>query len=169
MIPGMSKTTRPTMKTNSEAERIAGIMIGRTTVRISVQVPAPEVKAASSKLGSIFLKAGESMRKVVGTRANPCTKIIPGRLYMFMGAFSKLNKPIRRVLKNPILGLKRRTQLTAKMMGGMAIVEIMTPLSRDLKGVSVLSKSHAKVAPRSKAMIALPTENWRLFQKSLYV
>jgi hypothetical protein len=70
-------------------------------------------------------------------------------------------------LKYPIFGLRRSTQLTAKIIGGMAIVDIITPLNKDLKGVSVLSRSQAKVTPNNKARVPLPIENKRLFQKSL--
>ena len=80
IMPGMSNTTKPTTKTKVDADKIAGLRIGRTIVRIIFNVPAPEADAASSKLGSMFLKAGESIRKVEGTRASPCTKHIPERL-----------------------------------------------------------------------------------------
>ena len=60
-----------------------------------LDMPAPETSAASSKFGSMFLKAGDIIKYVVGTKASPWTNIIPGKLYTLKGALSKLNKFIK--------------------------------------------------------------------------
>ncbi len=47
-------------------------------VKIVLAVDWPATRLASSKAGSMFRKAPETMRKTVGTMRNPSTKHIPG-------------------------------------------------------------------------------------------
>ena len=61
------------------AAAIAGVSSGMVMRRTSAQRPAPDISAASSKLGSMFRTAGERSRKAVGASAVPSTKIMPPR------------------------------------------------------------------------------------------
>ena len=58
---------------------------GTITRRMTIQGLAPEVMAASSRLGSIFRKVGESSRKVDGVSDSPSMNIMPGKLKMLNG------------------------------------------------------------------------------------
>ena len=83
---------------------MAGETRGTITRRMTIQELAPEVMAASSRLGSMFRKVGESSRKVDGVSDRPSMNIMPGKLKMLNGAWLSPKTAFRISLKKPMRG-----------------------------------------------------------------
>lgn len=134
---GVSKDLKACKRPTIAADRIAGIVSGKVTVRRVLRVLAPDRYAASSSDESMVANAGKTITYISGTMDKPNTHIIAGRenalIVVLIPKFSA-----RKLFRIPPRGANRNIHAMLSAIGGIRRGMSGMISIRPLKGVLVL-------------------------------
>ena len=155
-MTGIPNNTKQSRKTRIIPAKMAGMTMGRVTVKNVLVLLAPNMVAASSNEESILSSAEAIEKKINGYRNKAETKIIPENEKMFN--IPSIPKMLFTSIFNlPALGPSNMIQAIAPMKLGLAKVKMEAVRMNFRKGISVRATPKAIGTANAMDKITVPT------------
>ncbi|GBD29397.1 hypothetical protein HRbin32_00486 [bacterium HR32] len=158
---GTSKLSTARTKFSVAAARTAGTTRGTVTRRAASRFPEPDIRAASSREGSMDRRAAATTRNAKGVSTSPSTNTMPPREYTFKGGSPSHRSRV--TFRMPIRGLRTRVHEVATSKGGSTLGARATSSNSLRPGALVRTVIHASVRPSTTDSPAAPAANAKEF------
>ena len=158
-MTGIPNNTKHSRKTRIIPAKMAGMTIGKVTVKSVLILLAPNIVAASSNEESILSSAETIEKKINGYRNKAETKTIPDNEKM-LNISSIPNMVFMSIFNLPALGPSNMIQAIAPMKLGLAKVKMEAVRMNFRKGISVRETPKAIGTAKAADKITVQTPYW---------